>query len=413
MDFSSRTEFALASGQWGLALALAAFGGFLTSLSPCVYPLIPITLSVFGARDPTKRGKNFALALVYALGMILLYATLGTAFASAGKVFGTLLAAPGFVVAFAVFSFVMAASMLGAFELALPASVQTRLSMMGGQGYTGAFVMGLVSGLVAAPCTGPVLTVLLTYVAQQHDLTFGFVLMSSFASGLALPFVLLATFSSLITKVPKSGAWMDTVKAVLAAAMVGLGLYYLQFTVPALRQLSRGLVPAVLVACTAVSILIIWAKRSSSAPRLVSSVVLGVAAFVLFGARTAVDTKLTWRSDLEVALAEGKREHKPVMIDFFASWCEACVELDEKTYSQAQVVSALQPFISVKVDGTEESDEITALYARFGVKGLPTVAFISSNGEPLATPRVTGFLGPSEFVSLLQQSATDLTPATP
>lgn len=401
MDFSASTTAALASGHFGSALLFALLGGFLTSLSPCVYPLIPITLSVFGARDPNQRGKNLSLALAYALGMVLLYAALGTAFASAGKVFGTLLASTGFVVGFSVFSFVMAASMFGAFELALPASVQTKLSLLGGEGYVGAFVMGLVSGLVAAPCTGPVLTVLLTYVAQQHDLGFGFVLMSAFASGLALPFVVLATFSSLLSRLPKSGAWMDTVKALLGAAMVGLGLYYLQLAVPLLRRAAAWQEVGAAFLVFTLTVLLVRGKRIKHGFRVGLALVLAVSGFSLLGARGTSHAPLQWRHDLDAALSEAKQRGKPVMIDFYATWCAACVELDEKTFSQPEVQRALGSFVTVKVDGTEETDAITELYQRFSVKGLPTVAFISPEGNLLEQPRVTGFVGPTEFVPLL------------
>ena len=380
-----------------MSLALAAAGGLLTALSPCVYPLIPITITVFGAGDAKTRGKNFSLALTYTAGMVLLYAGIGTLFASAGKVFGTLLASHWVALGFAGFCAAMAASMLGAFEIALPSGLQTRLSLLGGSGYRGAFVMGLASGLVAAPCTGPVLSVLLAFIAQAQNPLLGFLLMLGFALGLGFPFLLLATFSQLLARLPKSGGWMDTVKAVLAAAMVALALYYLQFTKP-LPAIPAGAAWALLIAGAALLFII----RKSTA-RIPGALIAGLGLFWLIGIRIAEPTPIKWRHDIDIALAAAKAHHQPAMIDFFATWCAACVELDEKTFSQPQVQSGLQKFVTIKVDGTEETDAITELYSKYSIKGLPTVVFVSGEGDPLLAPRVTGFLPPEELLPLLSR----------
>ncbi len=396
MDLAAQTSGALSQGHLSFALALAVAGGFLTALSPCVYPLIPITISVFGAGDPKTRGKNFTLALSYTAGMVLLYAGIGTVFASAGKVFGTLLANHWVSLGFAAFCAAMAASMLGAFEVALPSSLQTKLSMVGGQGYRGAFIMGLASGLVAAPCTGPVLSVLLAFVAQAQSPLLGFSLMLAFALGLGFPFLLLATFSQLLSRLPKSGGWMDTVKGVLAAAMIALALYYFQFTkalppIPFGMALGLGLAGA----------LLLFAFKKSTT-RIAGALLAGLGLFWLLGIRVAEPTPLKWRQDIAAALNEAKTNHAPAMIDFFATWCAACVELDEKTYSQVPVQGALGRFTTIKIDGTEETDAITALYKQYDIKGLPTVVFIDSNGQTLKTPRITGFVPPSEFLPLAE-----------
>lgn len=400
MNFAAQTQAALAQGNTGLAIGLAAVGGFLTALSPCVYPLIPITISVFGGNTEGARGKNFSLALSYTLGMVLLYAVLGTTFASAGKVFGTLLANHWVVLAFALFCAAMAASMLGAFEISLPSGLQTKLSLLGGRGYKGAFLMGLASGLVAAPCTGPVLSVLLTFIAQSGSRSFGFVLMLGFSLGLGVPFLVLATFSGLLRSIPRSGGWMDVVKGVLAAAMIGLTLYYLQFIakLPAL--------PLMLGAALAVVgfFLVLASTRAGVAVRAVGALAAGFGLFLVLGVRTVEATPLRWETDVAAAMSRAKSEHKPVIIDFFATWCAACVELDKETYSQAEVQRALADTVTIKVDGTDETDAVTALYKQYDVKGLPTVVFITADGRVLSTPRITGFTPPAEFLTLLSQA---------
>jgi thiol:disulfide interchange protein DsbD len=407
-DFSlaQSTATALAEGQLGTALVAALIGGLLTALSPCVYPLIPITISVFGAREASSKLQSFGLALMYTAGMVLLYAVLGTSFASAGKVFGTLLANRWVVLGFAGFCAAMAASMLGAFEIRVPSALQTRLSTVGGKGYRGAFVMGLVSGLIAAPCTGPVLSVLLTFIASTKDVTLGFLLMLAFGVGLGLPFLVLATFSSAIKRMPRSGAWMDWVKAVLGVAMIALALYYLQFAVPlsALNETPRWL-PWLLVVfglgIGAIHLSVHGTPWHEKARKVGGAIAVGAGAFMLLLLAPPPQKELRWEKDLGAALARAKAEHKPAMIDFFADWCGACVELDEKTFSKPEVTRALSRFVLIKIDGTTESPEITTLYDRFGVKGLPTVAFVASDGATLNEPRITGFLPPAAFLPLL------------
>ena len=406
VSLAQSAQSALAQGQVGYALLLALGGGLLTALSPCVYPLIPITISVFGARDAKSKAESFLLALMYTAGMVLLYAVLGTAFASLGKVFGTLLANRFVVLGFAAFCAVMAASMLGAFEIRVPSALQTKLSLVGGKGYRGAFVMGLVSGLIAAPCTGPVLSVLLTFIASTKDVSLGFLLMLGFGVGLGLPFLVLATFSSAIKRLPKSGAWMDWVKALLGIAMIALALYYLQFALP-LPSFAAVWLPWALIgaglALGAVHLSVHGTPWHVQTRKVVGAIVVGAGVFLAFLAAPPPSQAVQWEKDLIAGLARAKAENKPVMIDFFATWCAACVELDEKTFSQPGVARALDRFVTVKVDGTEENDVITALYERYGVKGLPTVAFLRSDGQALVEPRVTGFLPPDAFLPLLDR----------
>ena len=172
-DLGDQVTGALHAGSF-LAYALVFVGGVLTSLTPCVYPLIPITLSIFGARgDEVKRGRAIALAAAYVGGIAAMYTSLGIFFALAGRAFGTFMASPVVIVPIAIVFLIMAASMFGAFEMNLPPSVQERLNRVGGAGFPGAFGMGLVSGVIAAPCTGPVLASILTYVATTRSVVFG------------------------------------------------------------------------------------------------------------------------------------------------------------------------------------------------------------------------------------------------
>ena len=175
----------LSGEQGGLAIAVAWVGGVLTAFTPCVYPLYPITVRYFagGAPSPRATGKVVSYAAVYVLGMTLLYAALGTSFAALGVVFGSALGSPWVTGTMALVSLAMAVSLLGAFNIQLPSSVASRLGLLGSRTYRGALAMGLVSGLIAAPCTGPVLAVILTLIAKNGAIGFGFALMVAFGFG--------------------------------------------------------------------------------------------------------------------------------------------------------------------------------------------------------------------------------------
>lgn len=232
-------------GLWA-ALLLVFLAGVASSFTPCVYPLIPITISLFGARDVATRREGFALSLVYVLGIVLTYSVMGLGAAALGGVFGGAMQSPIVVVGISVLFFVLALSSLGLFEIKLPAGLQTKLGQTGKKGYFGALLMGLVAGLIAAPCVGPIVAGILVWVAQEQDLLMGWLFLSVFALGMGQLFILLGTFSSMISKLPKSGPWMETVKVVFATIFVGMTIYYLRLVIPLFSDLSFSIWEATL-----------------------------------------------------------------------------------------------------------------------------------------------------------------------
>jgi len=219
------------------SLLFALGYGVLTALTPCVYPMIPITVSIFGARAGVPRGRALLLATAYVAGIAAMFGTLGTSFGLLGRAFGTFLANPWVIVPLALFFFAMGLSMFGAFEVALPSGLQGRLARVGGRGFAGAFGMGLVAGIIAAPCTGPPLASLLAYVATTRNARWGFLLLATYGAGVGLPFWLLAGFSM---SLPKPGRWMEWVKSVFGIALFAAALYYLKNVVPALARFGSG-----------------------------------------------------------------------------------------------------------------------------------------------------------------------------
>ena len=429
----ARLKAALGAGNLLVAISLVTVGGLLTALSPCVYPLIPITLSILGARQAGSASKGFLLAATYVAGMVVLYTTLGISFAWAGMLAGSALQSPVLTIGVALFCIVMAASMFGAFELVLPSSLQTRLSRTGGGGFKGAFVMGLVAGVIAAPCTGPVLSFVLTIIARDRDVVKGGTLMFFYALGMGLPFLVLGTFSQAIARMPKSGKWMETVKSVFGLLMLGAGLYYLQIGIPAFADFftplgARGLVvgPLLIIVGIAIGALHLSFKYTGVGEKIrkgigVAVATLGVVAFLAWtnASPEPVDgAEIAWvkvgngadaLSAFDNALLTAKTAGKPVMIDFGADWCIACKELEKFTFVDPAVRHEAERFVTIKVDATDETEGVKAIQTRFGVVGLPTIAFVGGDGAyldannaPKHVP-ITGFLKAPEFLPFMQR----------
>ncbi|MFZ5468746.1 MAG: protein-disulfide reductase DsbD family protein [Myxococcota bacterium] len=433
----------LESGRFLVAAGAIFLGGLLTSLTPCVYPLIPITVSVFGARRAESRGRAVVLTSAYVIGMGLVFSVLGVAAALSGKAFGSALGSPWVATGLAVFLLILASSMFGAFELALPSGVATKLNTVGGGGLVGAALMGSVSGFIAAPCTGPVLAGVLAFVAKSQNALLGGALLFIYALGIGVPFFLIGAFT---VRLPKGGVWMEWVKSVFGIALVALAASYLRDGFVPLREgmaelaalLGRwgGILLASLLVFGGVLLGAIHRSfkegvgqrvlKGSGVFALTSALLIrgaamnappvgtlaeqlgfaqpaeqhGVAWDMVFPPKTALIASV---GPFEDELKRAKSSGKPVMIDFFAEWCEACKELDRDTYVAREVLAEASRFVSIKVDATNSDDAIETLFQRFGVQGLPTVAFIDSRGQILTDPRITGFLGPEKFVLELKK----------
>lgn len=388
------------------ALGIAWMGGVLTSLTPCVYPLIPITMGVIGARQAGSRLQSLGLTTAYVFGMALMFSGLGFAAASSGKAFGTILANRWVVAGLALFFTAMAASMFGAFQIAVPQGIALRLNRVGGTGYGGAIAMGLVAGIVAAPCTGPVLASLLTFVAQSGRPAFGLVLLFVYALGVGLPFFLMGAFS---LSLPRSGAWMEGVKSVFGVALLAMALLYLRNAFPALR-LSIGEMGLFFGPLAVGGGVLLGAIHRSfdggandKALKTLGVALAVVGIFVRVGGVSASESDIRWIADHDQAITLAKSEGKPVMIDFYADWCAACKELDKFTFSDGTVSEEASRFVTLKVDGTVEDDAILALYEQYQVQGLPTVVFIGADGKVMDEPRVTGFLDAPKFLELMKK----------
>jgi len=417
VDLSGR--LGLSAGVRASTFAILFAAGVLTSLTPCVYPLIPITVGVFGARSREHRARSAALSGVYVGGIAVTYSALGIFAALSGRAFGSALSSPWVVAVLAVFLLILAASMFGAFEMTLPATLEARLSIVRGAGFAHAFAMGLVAGVIAAPCTGPVLAGVLTFVATSRSAALGFWMLFSYALGMGLLFFVLGTTS---LKLPRSGAWMETAKTVLVVALVAAAIGLLLPLLP-----KPGTIPVSprtimwIAAALAFGAVLAGALHLSFHGDAREKAFKGAALVALLAAiglrlgwlGKPHMAEIAWIRDERTALQMAQATGKPLLVDFFADWCAACKELDESTFSDPAVrQTVVDRFVPLKVDATEETEEVSRLEEKYGVPGLPTVLMMACNepkpvesqcAVPQSGPgRISGYVPPAEMIERMR-----------
>jgi thiol:disulfide interchange protein DsbD len=402
-------------------LGLVFGAGFLVSLTPCVLPMVPITIGIIGARSAGSRLQAIALSATYVAGLAIVYSALGIAAGFTGMMFGAWMQSVWVVGAIALFFVIMGAAMFGFFDIGLPSALQTRLSQIGGGGgFGGAFVIGMVGALVAGPCSGPVLLSIIALIGQKGEVALGALLMVVFSVGMGLIFIAAGAFS---TTLLRPGAWMDTVKKSFGIVM-WIGAIY--FLAPHLSATTTALVTAAMLIVTAT---FAWPADESEGfwiarSRKLYTVVGGlVGAYLLVGVLAtkgfilppiqlaapgaqgpaATGTSIAWSNDHDDSLALAQAQNRPLLIDFTADWCAACKELEHFTYTDPQVIAASTNMVPVMIDATNGSDpEVKALLEKYEVRGLPTVKFLKPDGQPLEHLTVTGFLKADEFLPRME-----------
>ncbi|MEO8183422.1 MAG: cytochrome c biogenesis protein CcdA [Deltaproteobacteria bacterium] len=389
--------FAQALSEGPLYATLAAFAsGLLVSFTPCVYPMVAVTVSVFGARSVKSRFEGFLLSAAFVAGIVLMFVPLGVVAGLTGGVFGSLLSSPWVIVSLSALFLVLAASMFGAFELDLPSGLKNRLASSGGSGFWGALVLGMICGPIAAPCTGPFLTGILAWIAKTQSAAFGAGLMAAFAIGLGVPFFLVGTFA---LQLPKSGRWMMHVKSVLGLVLVVVALYFLSSAFPALAAPARSglafaagcaVVIALGLALGAVHRPFDGASAGVRLSKAAGVLLTAGGAFLLLMGAIKPERTLAW----EAPLADGPlgpltaqarqralAESRPLLVDFTASWCVACKEMERETFNDERVQREAGRFLAVRVDVTDDEDpRVKATTKEHAVIGLPTVILFRSDG---------------------------------
>ncbi|HEY3054640.1 MAG TPA: cytochrome c biogenesis protein CcdA [Thermoanaerobaculia bacterium] len=386
---SDRLAATFASSGLPLTLLILFVGGLALNLTPCVFPLIPITLGFFAMQSDGRRAHRFALSAMYVLGIIITYSALGVAAALGGKMFGAWLQLPAVLIAFALLMLVLAASMFGAYEIQPPRWIANRSG--GRAGMAGALTMGLAIGIVAAPCVGPVVISLLTLVAQIGKPVVGGVMFASLAFGLGFPYLVA------LNALPRPGAWMVQVKKAMGFVLVAMAFYFLR-PLTGDDVFRWGVVLSLLIGS---AFLFIARGTAGRAMRLACASLLLVA-----GVAFAIPTRgaeVQWTPYDASALASARAAGKPAVIDFTADWCIPCKELDARTFSNRAVAAELGRFARIKADVTQNNDATAALMRQYGVIGPPTVIFVDTQGRELRNLRLVGFEKPDQFIARLKK----------
>ncbi len=409
-DIATRFETALSSGDYTFALILIFGAGLATALTPCVYPMIAITVSIFGARQTKSKLEGASLSLAFVLGIAALFTPLGVISALTGTAMGAALANPIVLFVLAGLFIAMAISMFGGFDMNLPSSLEQKLSNVGGSGYKGAFALGFVNGIIAAPCTGPVLTVLLTYVGTTQSVGFGALSLFVYSLGLGVLFFFVGTFA---VSLPKSGRWLDWVKSGFGVVMLVLAFYYLRSVLPFPKPEMRTqnwLLGA--VGLTVFGLLVgaihLSFKEGSVLSRVrkgvgVTAAVAGLLGGLFWLEALPEGAHIEWMTDFETAKTLAAEQGRPMLVDFGADWCGACTELEHGAMSDPRVVAEAQRFVPVRVDlSADQATEAkwTLLRETYAQPGLPLV--VMHNPDHSESSRVTGPMEADEFLERLQ-----------
>lgn len=378
------------------------FLGLGLNLTPCVYPMLSITLSLFKGSADESHAHAFMKALAYVLGMVCMYTGLGFVAAYTGSFFGNLLQSFWAQLGIGVLVIGLACSMLGLYQFRLPGwlnppqgpAKRTLLSF---------FISGLLVGIIAAPCMGPAVLALLTFVSAQQNVFLGTALFFVMALGLGLPYLILGTYSGLLKKLPRSGPWLVWFERLLGFVLLVFGSFYIviAFQWPVLKWIVPG-------ALMTGGLYLGWIENSGKRAKifLVIKRIFGTAALLLGLFFFLIPRNgIVWEQYHAGILDEAAAAKQPVVLDFYADWCIPCHELEQFTYSDPEVQRVLKPFRKIKVDTTSvDTQEIEDVINEFGVYGVPTIVFIDENGLEVEEIRMAGYVGPKEFIGDLRGS---------
>ena len=400
----------------------AVFGFFLLGLglafTPCVLPMLPLLSAiVIGQNQRPNMWRAFALSFVYVQGMAVTYTLLGLVVAAIGLPFQVALQHPYVMIGLSIIFVLLALSMFGVFTLQLPSSLQTKLSLLSQQQKAGAlggvFLMGMIAGLVASPCTSAPLSGALLYVAQSGDLFTGAITLYLLALGMGVPLILITLFGNKI--LPKSGMWMETVKKLFGFVMLALPVFLISRILPdewtprlwamlgtaffiwfAFQMPKNGTgwvfrILFLVAAMISVKPLQTWVWGETSTPSAVENKVVSHVEF----------KKVKSEAELQQALSENNKSL--VMLDLYADWCVACKEFEKETFSDLSVQKAFGDMLLLQVDMTKNSEENRALMTKYKVLGLPTILFFNRDGKEIEGSRVNGFMPPVEFLQWIQK----------
>lgn len=419
--FSASERISLLIRRFGWALTLLIIFGFgvALNLTPCVFPLVPITIGYFATRSHGSMARLTMEALLYVFGIALTYSIMGVAAGLTGGLFGALLQHPITLMIVSGIIALLALGMFGVYEIELPAKLLGVLHRFGQT--IGPFGLGMVAGLIAAPCIGPFTAALIAFVAVSGSATVGFFCFLALSLGLGMPYIFLAIFSGSLHRLPKSGIWMEWVRKALGFALLALAIYLVMPLLPGI--VAPFVLPGLLLIA---SIHLGWLIPSQNLSehfdrfRKIVGIAMFACALTLLmhgsyivgyerGHNAALSSSAVarkgsvWKSYSEEALRKALSSGKPVLIKFTANWCPECKILEHQTLSDKEVLNELERLTCLSVDLTFKNDVGEKLVRHYKVVGLPTLIFVGSDGNELAQLRVEGFIGKGELLKRLSQ----------
>lgn len=425
----------LKSGQWWLIILGFFTAGLLLAFTPCVFPMIPILSSIIiGKNAHVSRLHAFNLSLAYTLGMCLTYTLAGIAAGLSGQMLSSALQTP-WALGFGALIFVLLAlSMFGFYELKLPSSMENGLMNLsrrikGGRFFSD-FLMGALSALIISPCVAAPLAGALLYISKTNDVVLGGIALFSLSVGMGTPLLLIGASAG--TLLPKVGSWMNAVRNLFGVLMLGVAIWLISPVIPMQVQLALWaailIVPAIFM--HALDSLPTGAKAAQKFWKGIGVMMVVTGLAMLIGALSNAKSPLQPLSGL-VASSEKVQTHhnlnfqqiksiadlenalkqangKPVMLDFYADWCVACKELEQFTFSDARVQSALKDTVLLQADVTNNTEDDKALMQKFNIFGPPGIVFFNDHAKEESQLKVVGYKDADTFLQILNQRGSCL-----
>lgn len=414
---------------WFILLSFFGFG-LLLALTPCVFPMIPIISSVIvsqGAGLGTKRA--FWLSVVYVLSMAVAYTIAGILAGLFGANLQAAFQTPWIITLFALVFVVLAMSMFDLFELQIPNAIQSKITKVSGSqnGIIGIAIMGFLSALIVGPCVAAPLAGALIYIGQTGDALLGGAALFALSIGMGVPLVAIGTSAGKF--MPRPGAWMDSVKSIFGVMLIGVSIWMISRIIDENISMMLWGALAVFVAINIGALEPIRGRciRCGRANKKALGIIILLYGMSLLlggmsGAKNPLHPldpflpnkeaqasvieakhktfeKITSIEELDAILAENKG--KKVMVDFYADWCSACKELEEKTFSNDEVKTAMDNYVLVQVDLTANDDAAKAISTKYGIFGPPAILFFDESGERVKSSDIVGFKEPQEFLKYL------------
>ena len=392
----------LSAGFWFALLAIFV-GGLALNLTPCIYPLIPITVSYFGGKSENIKNQTIFHGILYLLGLATTNSILGVSAALSGGMLGAALQNPGVIIFITGIMVALAFSFFGFWEIRVPA-VLSKIASKNYKGYFCTFFIGLTLGIMAAPCIGPFVLGLLTYVGQMGDPFLGFLYFFTLSIGMGLPLCILAIFSGNLDRLPRSGDWMIWVKRLMGWVLIGAAAYFIKPLIP-YPALNSVLLPIIFIIA---GIQVAWLDKTGLGfskflyfKKIVGTFIALMGLVCLISAFQPKEEVL-WQPYREENISKAIEEKKPIILDVYADWCLPCKELDARVFRDQEVVQLSKHFAMLRLDLTNRHPQQDEILHQYQIRGVPTMLFFNNKGIEEKALRIESIVSSREFLNKME-----------